>query len=313
MNKDDSAEVPCIAGDPDPDRDGPDLDGTVSWQELLNEAVTRLSNGDIVDAEISARRIVEEASGFEGAELHLGLSERATARGVARFDAMIGRRLTGEPLQYVLGRWSFRELDLMVDKRVLIPRPETEEVAGWALDELNEVRDGPAVVVDLGTGSGAIGLSVLVEAVDVDCWLTDVSADALAVARANLVGLGVAAARGRVAEGSWFEAIPDELEGTIDLIVSNPPYVPDAVELEAVVADWEPSGALFAGPTGLEDLSALASEAGRWLKPGGAFVVELSPEQAEGFADQLRPSFVDVRIRHDLSGRARAVLARTPS
>lgn len=296
-----------------PDAEGvdPDLTGTVSWQELLDEALTRLTNGDVEDAEISARRIVEEASGYEGADLNLGLGELATARGVARLDAMVGRRLTGEPLQYVLGRWAFRTLDLMVDQRVLIPRPETEEVTGWALAELADVREGAAVVVDLGAGSGAIGLSVLAEAPDVDVWLTDVSSDALAVARANLVGLGVGAGRGRIIQGSWFEAVPDELAGTIDLVVSNPPYVPDGTELDAVVADWEPSGALFAGPSGLEDLHTLAEGASRWLKPGGALVVELSPEQADSYAELLSTNFAEVRVRNDLSGRARAVLART--
>ncbi len=287
-------------------------DGTVSWGELLAETETRLTQGAIDDASVSARRIVEEASGFEDAELNSGLHEPATVRGVAKLDAMVARRLTGEPLQYVLGRWAFRTLDLMVDKRVLIPRPETEEVAGWALDELSDVRSGPAIAVDLGTGSGAIGLSILAEAPDVDVWLTDVSTDALAVARANLVGLSLSAARGRVAHGSWFDALPDELAGTIDLVVSNPPYVPDSAELDATVADWEPPSALFAGPDGRDDLDALAAQVTRWLKPGGAFVVELSPEQAEGFAAHLEPAFDNVRIRHDLSGRARAVVARAP-
>ena len=115
------------------------LQGTITWRELLAETVARLSAEGIDDAEISARRIVEEACGWEGADLGLHLSDRATKRGVAHLDAMVARRLTGEPLQYVVGRWSFRMLDLMVDSRALIPRPETEEVAGWAIDEAHRI------------------------------------------------------------------------------------------------------------------------------------------------------------------------------
>ena len=113
------------AGDPA----GYDASGsTVAWRAFHQEALTRLAAADVDSPEVDARRIVETASGFEGAEFHLGLDELATKRGVVRFDAMLERRLAGEPLQYVLGSWGFRTLDLMLDRRVLIPRPETEVV-----------------------------------------------------------------------------------------------------------------------------------------------------------------------------------------
>ncbi len=149
---------------------------------------------------------------MEGIELMLGLDEPATVRGVARLDAMVARRSTGEPLQYVLGRWGFRLLDLMIDRRVLIPRPETEIVAERALDELRRLDpDDIPVVVDLGTGSGAIGLSLAREHGSAEVWITDVSTDALDVARANLAGLGRHGSRVRAVEGSWFEPLPVEL------------------------------------------------------------------------------------------------------
>ncbi|CAN5713659.1 hypothetical protein BH20ACT2_BH20ACT2_11520 [soil metagenome] len=230
----------------------PDVEETVSWRELLAEAIGRLSAVGTPSPEIDARRIVEQASGHEGATSHLALDRPATVRGVAALDAMVARRAQGEPLQYVLGRWGFRTLDLLVDQRVLIPRPETEAVVEHALVELDRLAaDRCATVVDLGTGSGAIALSIAAERTRVAMWAVEVSAGAAAVARANLAGLGRAATRVRIVEGSWFEPVPADLCGAVDLVVSNPPYVAAGDELPPVVADWEPTGALVAGPTGL--------------------------------------------------------------
>jgi len=196
--------------------DSPADDG-IPWRTFLAEAERRFEAAGLPSAAVDARRIVERASGYEGAELVLGLAEPATQRGVHFFDLMVGRRLAGEPLQYVLGEWSFRTLDLMVDPRVLIPRPETEQVVEHALVELDRVAaargDAPVTVVDLGTGSGAIALSIAAERPGVDVWATDASGAALDVARANLAGIGRAGRRVRMAEGSWFEALPRRTAG----------------------------------------------------------------------------------------------------
>ena len=290
-------------------------DGTVSWRQLLAEATTALDAVTESPA-LDARRIVERASGLEGTEYVLGLDEPATARGVHFFDLMLERRVHGEPLQYVVGRWGFRTLDLLVDRRVLIPRPETESVVEFALAELDRLRadasDRSLVVVDLGTGSGAIGLSVAAERPRTEVWLTDASADALDVARANLAGLGRAATRVTIPEaGEWFAALPSALRGTIDLLISNPPYVADADELPAIVRDWEPASALFSGADGLDDLRVIVAEAPQWLAPQGVLVVEMAPMQAEEFAAlALDAGFIDAEIRTDLSGRQRAVICR---
>ena len=174
---------------------------------------------------------------------------------------MVRRRVAGEPLQYVLGGWEFRGLDLFVDHRVLIPRPETEYVVEVALEEaersgLRRSRravalvepEAPAAVADIGTGSGAIALALEAELADVEVWATDVSEDALAVARANVAGC--AATRVRIAAaGVWFEPLPERLRGSLRLIVSNPPYVAEheVAELPQEVAGHEPRGALVAG------------------------------------------------------------------
>jgi release factor glutamine methyltransferase len=303
-----------------------DVDGTVSWRQLLAEAERRLAVAapDVPgllgsDPRLDARRLVERASGLDGAELVLELDEAVTQRGVHFFDLMLERRLAGEPLQYVLGRWGFRSLDLFVDARVLIPRPETETVVEVALAELDRAVPSARasgrtpLAVDLGTGSGAIALSVATERRAVEVWATDVSPEALAVARANLTGLGAAGARVRLAEGSWFDALPAELMGAVDLLVSNPPYVATGDDLPAVVRDWEPTSALFAGADGLDDIRRIVADAPRWLAPGAAVVVELAPVQADAavtLADAA--GLTGVRVEVDLTDRPRVLVARRP-
>lgn len=296
---------------PGPAPDEPDGD-TVSWRVLLGGAEVTLRAAGVASPEVEARRLVEEATGVEGAELALVLDEAATRRRVAHLDAMVARRRGGEPLQHVLGRWGFRRLDLLVDRRALIPRPETEVVAGLALDRLAG-RLSP-VVVDLGTGTGAIALSLAMEHPSAVVWATDRSSEALEVARANLAGLGRPASRVRLAEGDWFAALPAHLRGTLDLVVSNPPYVAEADELPEEVAAWEPPEALVPGPSGLEAVEAIVAEAPAWLAPGGALVLEHAPHQAEavrGLAEAA--GFAEVRTEPDLTGRPRALVARHPS
>lgn len=265
-------------------------------------------------ADIDARRIVEAASGASPAEFVSVLSEPATTLAAARFHSMLDRRSTGEPLQYVVGTWGFRALDLMVDRRVLIPRPETEVVAGWAVDEALRLSAGwgdgrEVVVADLGTGSGAIALSVAVECPRARVLATDVSGDALAVARANLAGLGRAATRVSLHQGDWFEALPGTLRGSVDLVVSNPPYVGTGEELPPVVADWEPPVALWSGPSGHEAVEKVIGGASQWLRPGGVLVLEVASHRAEKSADfAVGAGFGDVRIERDLAGLERVVV-----
>jgi release factor glutamine methyltransferase len=274
---------------------------TVSWRDLLAETERALLSA------VDARRIVEEACGDDW---QLRLDEPATQRAVAHLDAMVARRATGEPLQYVLGRWGFRDLDLFVDNRVLIPRPETEVVVDVALESLKGKAE--ATVVDLGTGSGAIALSIAVEIGDAHVWATDASADAIAVARANLAGVGRAATRVRLVEGSWFEPLPPMLAGRVDLVVTNPPYVAarEVPDLPPEVAHWEPQAALVAGETGLEQLQHIVAEVRPWLAPDGALVAEIAPHQAEAAVVMAYGAgFTEVEIRPDLAGRPRVLKA----
>jgi release factor glutamine methyltransferase len=271
------------------------------WRALLDEARARLE-------EREARWLVEEVSGWEGADHVVHLDDPVTERAVARFDQLVARRLAGEPIQYVLGHWSFRTLDLMVDGRVLIPRPETEGLVDHALASLA----GPGVAVDLGTGSGAIALSLAAEHRDVEVWATDASPDAVAVARANLAGIGMyAAPRVRIAEGDWFEALPDELRGHLSLVVSNPPYVAEGEPLPDVVCHWEPVGALISGPTGIEAIERILADAPAWLTGGGSLVLEIGETQGRAVTTLAHDAgFEDVTIHPDLAGRDRYLVAR---
>ena len=266
--------------------------------------------------------MVEAASGYGGVEL-MSISDRVpNERAQADLDAMVERCLRGEPLQYALGSWAFRGLDLLVDERVLIPRPETEWVVEVALEEavrfglrgavaprVDEETD--AVVADLGTGSGAIALALAAELPDVLVWASDVSREALAVAGANVAGC--AATRVRLVEGSWFEPLPESLHGELALVVANPPYVAasEFVSLPPRVANFEPRGALVSGPTGLEAIAEIVIAAPPWLAPGASLVVEIAPHQADAaVALATGVGFGDVDVRDDLTDRPRVLVAR---
>ena len=268
----------------------------------------------------SRRSLTDEAvaAGVEAGEVRwlaeAALGDEPTDAQAERFRALVARRLAGEPLQYVLGSWAFRQLDLLVDRRVLIPRPETEWVVEQALGLLPAAADRPAVVVDLGTGSGAIALAIAHERwPHVRVVATDASADALAVARANLAGLGRRGTGVTFHDGSWWAAVPGDLRATVDLVVSNPPYVSPGDALPAEVADWEPAGALVPGPTGLEAIEAITAEVAGWLRPGGWFVCEIGETQGPAAARLAAAGgLVAVEVRPDLTGRDRMVIGQRP-
>jgi release factor glutamine methyltransferase len=225
------------------------------------------------------------------------------------FRALLKRRAAREPLQHIVGVAPFRELDLATDGRALIPRPETEvlveEVLQWAKDGPN----GPLSVLDIGTGTGAIALSLASEGPFQDIVATDSSAEALELARENARSCGL---EDRVAfrEGTLFEPlVPGE---RFHVLVSNPPYIPegDREGLDPEVREWDPPTALFAGPEGMDVIVPLVEGAADFLHPHGLLALEVGDGQAGRVARALEETqaFREIRIRPDLAGRERIVL-----
>jgi release factor glutamine methyltransferase len=227
------------------------------------------------------------------------------------------RRLNGEPIQYVIGHWPFRSLDLDVDSRVLIPRPESEELVGVVLNELAKSRVEAPLIMDMGCGSGAIGLALLSElserGVHATLVAVDESQDALDLARHNALKHRVLAASFVVS--SWYENLDQSLRGRVDLIVANPPYVggEEFTSLEPVLR-YEPHGAIVApdsqGVVGFEDLQTVIGVAPQWLGPRGVLVCEHGNMHREAVLDAAtRAGFTNCEDLNDMAGHPRILVA----
>ena len=278
---------------------------------MLATTVQQLGNAQ------EARWLCEHASGMDSAEFSAEQNQLVTVACAKSLHSMVRDRLSGVPLQYVMKRWAFRHLDVMVDERVLIPRPETEQVVQIALDLARKIEGNGALrVVDLGTGSGVIGLSMAFElgAQAAHVWLTDASVDALDVARANMVGIGRAAANVRVAHGSWWNALPQDIAGQIDIAICNPPYIAHSdSEVAPDVHLYEPHSALYAQDNGLADLCTVIEGAATWLKKSGWLVLEIGYQQGADVLTMMKASgLIDAEIKQDLSGRDRIAVGRLP-
>jgi release factor glutamine methyltransferase len=249
------------------------------------------------------------------AHLYAHPERELTSDETQRYDEALARRATGVPAQYITGHQEFWGLDLIVSSAVLIPRPETEHVIEILLELAKaDGRGRPSPhdlrIVDVGTGSGAIALALAKELPSAEIHATDISAEALEVARAN-------AARHQLASRIEFHRA-DLLDGLphreFDFVVSNPPYVgeseEDSVQLE--VRKFEPRNAVFAGPTGLEVIERLIPRAQRVLRPGGWLVFEISGTIADRVR-RLLSRWDEVAIRSDLQGIARVAIARKAS
>lgn len=216
---------------------------------------------------------------------------------VARWTGLLQRRQQGEPVAYLLGEKEFGGLTLQVDARVLVPRPDTEVLVEWALDSLPASGGAePARLLDLGTGSGAIALTVARRRPDVQVTATDASADALAVAQANARRLGMPL---RFAHGVWLAAVPDE---HFDVIASNPPYIAEG-DPHLTALTHEPLSALTAGPDGLADIRQIVRQAPTALLSGGWLLLEHGHDQAAAVRELLSAQgFQTVSSRSDLAG-----------
>jgi release factor glutamine methyltransferase len=274
-----------------------------------NAARTRLQDAGVDSPVIDARLLLEAATGASRTDIITDPRRVLPAEQVAILDGYIERRARREPVSRILGRKGFWKIALSVTSDVLTPRPDTEVIVDLALKAFPEGR--AFTMADLGVGSGAILLSVLAERPAARGLGTDVSLEALAVARENAANLDLND-RAVLLRTSWAEGLED---GGFDLVVSNPPYIRTAeiAELEPEVRDHEPWLALDGGPDGLDAFRLLAPEVMRLLKPGGMFAVEMGHDQAEDVRPMFEAlGFEGVQVVRDLSDRERVVTGRRP-
>ena len=279
----------------------------------LNAAVERLKAAGVPSPRMNAELLIKFTLDCDRAYLYAHPERELTSDETQRYDEALARRAIGVPAQYITGHQEFWGMDLIVSPAVLIPRPETEHIVETVLELAKstvERRASPPVIVDVGTGSGAIALALAKELPAAEIHATDISPEALEVATAN-------AARHELTSRIKFHQA-DLLEGfppaSFNFVVSNPPYVgeseEDSVQLE--VRKFEPRTAVFAGPTGLEIIERLIPQARLTLKPGGWLIFEISGTIAEAVRHNLA-GWAEVRLTNDLQGIARVAAVKKPS
>ena len=274
--------------------------------EVLRLSAGYLSEHGSPTPRLDAELLVGHALGLSRIELYTNFDRPLDEPELAACRALLERRGRREPVAYILGRWGFHGLDLAVDGRVLVPRPETEVLVERCLALLEGVQ-APRFA-DVGTGSGAIALAVKSARPDASVTATDVSADALAVARENATALGLEI---ELAETDLLAGV----EGRFAVIASNPPYIGEAemAALEPEVAEYEPRLATVAGPAGTEVLERLAAAAPAALEAGGSLVVECGAGQAEAVCGLMAAAGAgETTAEPDLAGIDRVVTGRWP-
>jgi release factor glutamine methyltransferase len=273
----------------------------------MDAAVDALKAAGCETALLDAEVLLAEASGWDRARIAAQPDARLPVGASRDFGEMVRRRVRREPVAYILGRKGFRRIEVLVDRRVLIPRPETELLVDVAL-ELE-----PGEVIDTGTGSGAIALAVADELPGSRVTAADISMDALRVAQTNTERLGLTDRVDVVLRGV------DSLRGAeldghpFDLLLANLPYVSESEweRLAPEIREYEPREALVAGPTGLEVIDALLEELPRMTNPPAAIVLEIGAEQGNTVAQRVRDAgYEKVEVRQDLAGLDRAVIGR---
>jgi release factor glutamine methyltransferase len=286
------------------------VDAEAPWTvlRLVQWSGGYLREKGVGEGRLDAEHLLAHVLGATRLELYLQHDRPLTTDELGAFRPLLRRRAAREPLQYILGRTQFRELELITDRRVLIPRPETEELVDLVLAR-SAGRSG-LTALDLGTGSGCIALSLLGEGPFTRVVGTDLSAAALEVAGLNAKSHGLVE-RLDLRRGPLYEPVTGQ---RFDVVVSNPPYVDpsDGPHLQPEVRDWEPGSALFAEERGLAVLRALVTGAPEHLGPGGLLALETGLGQGENVVRAIRATraFDDPELVPDLSGRPRFVAAR---
>jgi release factor glutamine methyltransferase len=282
--------------------------GEASARVAARRAAARLEHAGVPEPVASAEVLLSELLGIGRAEL-VASAVQLTAEQASLYEAWISRRIKREPVQRILGYAYFRNLVLDLNEETLIPRPDTESVVDAAL-ELLDSRGYPCVVLDVGTGSGAIAISIAQERPRCEVHATDVSGAALRIARQNAAKNHAAVTfhNADVASGLHY------LNGSIDLLISNPPYVDEisaSRRLAPEVREWDPPAALYSGTDELSFFGRIFAETPPLLRRGADVVLEIGEGQAEKVQDLgSKSGFVPRGVRDDLAGTPRVVLLR---
>lgn len=278
----------------------------LSVLEVIKKTTEFFAGKGIESARLNAEHLIGHALGLKRMQLYLQFERPLTEAELEKIRPLVRRRAQHEPLQYILGETEFHGLKLKVDRRALIPRPETEQLVERVVAACVVP---PARILDLGTGSGAIGLALAQAFPTTAVTATDLSEDALALARENAVACGVAE-RVRFVRSSWFENVPAE---SFDLIVSNPPYLTERETAETAleVRGFEPLPALTAKNEGLADLLTIIAGAGNYLTPCGLLALETGIAQHAALTEAAGAAgFESIESQRDLTGRDRFIFAR---
>jgi release factor glutamine methyltransferase len=282
---------------------------TWTVRSLLRWARGWLAKKAVENPRLDAELLLAHALGCDRVRLYIDVEKPVTADELARFKPLIQRRGAREPVAYILATKEFYGRAFEVAPGVFIPRPETELLVRLVLDRMEKGVAGR--VLDLCSGSGAVGVSVAAERPEARVDLVELSPDALPVARRNAETH--APGRVRVLAGDLYAALPEQVR--YDAIAANPPYVPiaHAEKLAPEIVDHEPHLALFAGADGLAVIRRIVAGLRDWLAPGGLFVTEIDPRQGEAVAHMLRDAGLSqVRVERDLAGLDRHVLGKGP-
>ena len=280
-------------------------------KEALDQGTDRLSSGRIENPVVNCELLLVAVLKCQRVDLYLNPAQSLTEKQMASYQEMLGERISGRPVQYIIHSASFFGLELYVDENVLIPRPETETLVEAVLERLSESKF-PVKIIDWGTGSGNIAIA-LASHLQGEVFAIDISKGALGVALKNIASHGLES-RIKLLRGDGFKAVPKDLKGKMDGVVSNPPYVRRDEEdsLPREVRDFEPKEALFDKEQGLYSTGRIITEAKDFLKRGGLLALEIALGQAENVTNLIQEtkSYKDTEIVPDLAGIQRVILAR---
>jgi release factor glutamine methyltransferase len=278
--------------------------------EVLQKSAAFLESKQVEGGRLNAELLIGHALGLKRMQLYMEFERLVPEKELELIRPLIRRRGQREPLQYIIGTVDFSGVELKVDRRALIPRPETEYLVELINAEFASA--GPKSVLDLGTGSGALALALATHWPEAQIWALDASADALALAEENRASLGLVE-RVRVLQSDWFSAVP---RGEVfDLIVANPPYLTGSEVAEAApeVREFEPGMALSTAADGLDAITAIIAGAPQYLRAGGLLAMETGIAQHPQICEMLaKAKFLNIRSRADLTGRDRFVFATQP-